>query len=417
MTLDALWARPLGLAEEVSAFLPSRSRVAVERVVAALQAARFAWRPRPIVALVGLSRVDGSRLRVVTDLRGEALGYWSGLLFDGTPASAPLGVAPVRERLARRADADLVLMTHHRAFRRRARAAGWLTVPSWLDTGIPLAGSLAATLDAQPQGRRSRQSDLRRIRRARLEPSIVRDGGAVREFLRDWYLPFVHARWGETCVALDAAWRRRAERYCEVLWVRRGAERVAGVLLEDQGRALRMVVVGMVDPANRRDGALAAAYHFALAEAVGRGRAWLGTGGTRPVLSDGVLDFKRKWGAHVRRVRQEAYLALACAGWAPTLRALFARHPVVAEAADGEFLACTTREALASPPSEAARAMFELGGLAGALVAAEDGWARASLHADATPADGDRTSRAMPLTPSAADRGSGTARPRPDAPS
>jgi hypothetical protein len=271
-------------------------------------------------------------------------------------------------------------MTHHRTFRRRARSAGWLTIPSWLDTGIPIVGSLDGTLAAQPQGRRSRLSDLRRIRRAGFQPAIVREAAAVRELLREWYLPYVHARWGETCVDLDAAWRRRAERYCEVLWVMRGGERVAGLLLEDQGSELRMVVVGMVDAAHRRDGALAAAYYFAIAEAVRRGRRWLRTGGTRPVLSDGVLEFKRKWGAHVRRVRQETYLALRCPAWTPSLRAFFARHPIVAEAEDGEFLACTDRDALASPPTEAARGMFELGGLAGALVPVDAaGWTRMSL--------------------------------------
>jgi hypothetical protein len=48
-----------------------------------------------------------------------------------------------------------------------------------------------------------------------------------------------------------SSWTRdgvvRAERYCEVLWVMRGAARAAGVLLEEQRDELRMVVVGMVD--------------------------------------------------------------------------------------------------------------------------------------------------------------------------
>jgi hypothetical protein len=287
----------------------------------------------------------------------------------------------VGERLAPRDDADLALMPHHRLFRRRARRAGWLTLPSWLDTGIPLAASVEATFAAQPQGRRSRESDLRRIRRAGYEAAIVRDPGDVREFLRDWYRPYVHQRWGETCVELDAGWRRRAERYCEVLWVMRGAERAAGVLLEEQRTELRMVVVGMIDAAERREGALAAAYWFAVGEAVRRGRCWLRTGGTRPVLSDGVLDFKRKWGAHVRRVRQDAYLALRCPAWTPALRALVARHPLVTEAEDGEFLVCTTRDAIAEPPSGAARGMFELGGMAGALVpAVTDGLMRTTLR-------------------------------------
>jgi hypothetical protein len=118
-----------------------------------------------------------------------------------------------------------------------------------------------------------------------------------------------------------------------------GGDRAAGVLLEDQGTALRMVVVGLCDESQRRSGALAAAYHFALGEAVRRRRPWLRTGGTRPVLSDGVLQFKRKWGAHVRPVWQDAYLAVDCPAWTATLRAVFAHHPIVAEARDGEFVA------------------------------------------------------------------------------
>src|SRR5262249_26486858 len=136
-----------------------------------------------------------------------------------------------------------------------------------------------------------------------------------------------------------------------VLWVMRRAERTAGVLLEEQSTGLRMVVVGMVDDTNRREGALAAAYWFAVAEAVRRGRRWLRTGGTRPVLSDGVLEFKRKWGAHVRRVRQDAYLAIRCPAWTQALCALVARDPLVTEAEDGEFLVCTTCDALVEPPS------------------------------------------------------------------
>jgi hypothetical protein len=351
-----------------------------QEMVASLRALRFAWRRRQVHSLFGAAAVDGSRLHVVTDLQGDALEYWSGLLFDGAPARIPLGLERVSQRLARDRDADLVVMSHHRLFRRRARRAGWLTLPSWLDTGIPIGPTVEDTLAAQACGRRSRQSDLRRIRRAGLRPAIERGAAAVRGFLRDWYEPYVHARWGETCVDLADDDRRHAERDGEILWVMHDRDCAAGVLLEEQGDALRMVVIGMVDAAWRREGALAAAYYFAIEEAVRRGRRWLRTGGTRPTLSDGVLEFKRKWGAHVRRVHQSNYLALGCPAWTPTLRASFARHPLVAEAKEGEFLACTDACALLRPPSAAAREMFELGGLADALVPAErGGWARVPL--------------------------------------
>jgi hypothetical protein len=365
--LGLLHGGPLGCAEELASMLPWRPRLAIERWVAAVRAVRSAVRPREVWSLSGTASVDGRPLHVVTDLGGDALAYWSGLFFAGRPTRTSLGHHGIGGRLAMRGRGDLVLMSHHRVFRCAARRRGFFTVPSWLDTGLPIAESVAATL-AQPAGHRSRQSDLRRIRRAALHPLVVRDATAVREFLHAWYLPYVQARWGDTCVAPDAAWRRRVERYCEVLWVMRGAERVAGLLLESQGPALRMVVVGMTDAAHRRDGALPAAYYFAIEEAVRRGRRRLRTGGTRPVLSDGVLEFKRKWGAQLSPMRQLAYLGVGCAEWSPTVRALLARHPLVVEASGGEFVALTDAAALADPRSAAMRCLLELGGIAGLVL-------------------------------------------------
>src|SRR5262249_17790985 len=160
-------------------------------------------------------------------------------------------------------------------------------------------------------------------RRAGLTPSLGRDPEEVRRFLREWYAPYVRERWGLAYAGLDATTVRHLPRYAELLWIhRRGGDRIAGVLLEPQGPALRMLVLGMLDGDARRDGALAAVYCFALAEAVRRGRAVLRTGGARPVLSDGVLEFKRKWGAGLRAARQQDYVAVTLGSWSPAVRAL-----------------------------------------------------------------------------------------------
>jgi hypothetical protein len=48
------------------------------------------------------------------------------------------------------------------------------------------------------------------------------------------------------------------------------------------------------------------------------------------VLSDGVLEFKRKWGAHVRRVRQDGLSGDPLSGRGRrALRSLVARHPLI----------------------------------------------------------------------------------------
>jgi hypothetical protein len=358
-----LHARPLAVAEELSSWLPWRPRLAAERWLGTLHAIRPALRRRPVRRLAGTARADGGPLALVTDLKGDAIRFWTTLLFRDEPTSTPLGSASALGRFRMGRGADLALLSHHRAFRRAAARHGYLTVPAWLDTGIRLATSVDATLDGLPYGRSSRQSDLRRIRRAGLRAELRHDAGDIRTFLREWYLPFVHARWGDTCVDLDHGWMHRAERFCELLWVLRGDERIAGVLIESQGPTMRMVVLGMQQPDQRRDGALAAAYYFSIVEAVRRGQHLIRTGGVRPVLGDGVLEFKRKWGAGIRPAHQLDHLALAFRFWSPTIRALFAEHPVVVETTSGEYLALT--DATAASPTVDGR--FEVEGLAGIL--------------------------------------------------
>jgi hypothetical protein len=357
-----------------------RLRVTAERCRTATQAARAGLRHRALWRLTGPASSDGSPLTLVTDLTGDADAYWRALLFAATPSREPLGRHRVLRRLALGRGADVTLVSHHRAFRRHARRLGYLTVPAWLDTGLPIGGTLDDTLAAMPWGRSSRESDLRRIRRAGLVAALVRDPDAIRTFLQDWYAPYVHARWGDTCVGLPSTWMRRVPRYGELLWVVRAGERLAGLLLESRGRTLRMLVLGMRDARHRRDGALAALYHFALAEAARRRDRLLRTGGARPVLSDGVLEFKRKWGAGLRHGGQHDYLALGIGTWSPAVRALFGRHPVVVEAARDRFEALTDPDVARHPPNAATRGMFEVAGLDGVVCpGAHGGWTSVAL--------------------------------------
>jgi hypothetical protein len=371
--LTTLGARPLAAADELSSLLPWWSRVATERWLASIRAALLMVRPRSLWRLRGAASVDGRPLEVVTDLGDEALAYWSALLFADEPARTSLGTHRVHARLALGRGADLTLVSHPRTVRRHARGLGYVTVPTWLDTGLAIASSVDATLAASRYGRRSRLSDLRRIRRADLAPAIVRDAAEITAFLHDWYLPFVHARWRESCVGLDAGWMQRAPRYCELLWVMRGSQRLAGLLLEPQGDTLRMIVVGMTDASCVRDGALAAVYYFAIGEAVRRRKRLLRTGGTRPVLGDRVLEFKRKWGAGIRRARQQDYLAVGFREWSPTVRALFTRHPVVVETSRDGFFALTDPMVVLQAANSAVREMSEIEGLQGVLCPAGDG--------------------------------------------
>jgi hypothetical protein len=168
--------RAPGVAEELSAF-PARASLGSRPSAPSrrLHGGSFAWRARPVVSLVARRASTAAGFGVVTDLRGDALGYWTGLLFEGRT-----GVEGARDRASAGAShpADRRRSRPHAppsCVRQRARRAGWLTLPSWLDTGIPdrrLTGgdagraapgtALAAERPAPHPSRRLRSDDRAR---------------------------------------------------------------------------------------------------------------------------------------------------------------------------------------------------------------------------------------------------------------
>jgi hypothetical protein len=197
--------------------------------------------------------------------------------------------------------------------------------------------SFDAIVRASRSGRKGRKNDVRRARG--FEPRVGRGAAEVRRFLNEWYLPFASARWGAGFASLGRDFMRQAERFCEVLWILRDGERVAGVLLEPQGRTLRSLALGVRDE-RERPHAFSAVQVFTLEHAVASGYTRLRLGGSRPVLSDPPLRFKLKWGGTLDHVLQWDYLALRIDGARAATRSLLAAHPIVAEI-DGRFFVVT----------------------------------------------------------------------------
>jgi hypothetical protein len=359
--------RPLNALDEIGTHLPPRGRLAAQRFVGGVRSLAAAVRGRNrLVRLSGVSAVDGGPFHALVDLGREGEAFWGGLLFAGRPTRtvvgetrSPLGMLHAG---ADRLDADIVLLHHHRFARRAAERAGFITVPSWVETAIDTRGALEDVL-ARSRFRRTLKSDLKRIQR---EGLVARIGARedVATFLHDMYQPFARARWGASYVSLPESWMRQAPRFCEVLWIERRGERIGAALLEPRGAVLRDVAMAAHDPEDPH-GVRAAGYFFAIRHAIDRGYHTLAVGGCRPVLSDGVLRTKLKWGAHLLAVLQWDYLALALPRGSQALRGLLAAHPLVAEAGGGLF-------AVVDP---AATELPDVPGLAGAIVPRPGGWA------------------------------------------
>ena len=359
--------RPMNALEESASFLPSGPRLALLEAVRAYRTMRSAAKRKAEVALLeGVSRVDGAALRVVTDLSRDAEAYWNGLLFAAPPARrvvtqvrGPLGFARVALP-----EADLTLLVLHRLARRRARERGLLVVPAWVQTSLDTRRPAEAIAEGERSGRNSRKNDIRRTRRSGFRPVLVRSPAEVLHFFEAWWRPFVEARFGAELVAFSTDWARQMARVCDVMWIERDGIRLGGSLLEPRGRELRNVAFGVRDPEVVRDGVLTACYWFMIEHAVRGGYASLQLGSSRPVLSDGVLRHKLKWGGVLTPVRQWDYFALGVAPGSAAARAVLAAHPLVAEHG-GRFFAVTSGEAGTLHPTF---------GLSGMLVPTSNGW-------------------------------------------
>jgi hypothetical protein len=360
--------RPLNAVEELASFLPGSPRRVLQDLVHAYRGVLAGVRHRGELALLeGVSSVDGAPLRVTTDLGRDALAYWSELLFTAAPTRRAVGEVRGLLGFTRVAapEADLTLLRLNGAVVGRARARGRLAVPVWAHAALDTRRSLDAIVEGERSGRSSRKNDVRRTEKAGFRPVLARGPAELRHFFEEWCHPFIQRRFGAGVILMNDDWMRQMARVCEVMWIERGGARVGAALLEPRGGELRNLAFGVRDPVLVREGVLSACYWFMIERAVREGYAALWLGGSRPVLSDGVLRHKLKWGGVLRPIRQWEYVALSVDPQNATARAILAAHPLVAEDRDG-FVA------VASGDTSAIHGSF---GLARILAAGEAGWA------------------------------------------
>ena len=228
--------------------------------------------------------------------------------------------------------AHLVVAEVHRWLAPRFRRAGWIVVPDQ----VRWVGDLAAL--PPPAISRSLKDDLRKIRSRGFTLEHAGAAADWEEFTTRMLAPQAAARFG------DAAWlpspyllRRFRERGDLHFIVHRG-ERVGGFCSLRCGETLWLPLSGVRDgdPALRRDGVSVATYALGFEWGRRQGCTRVDVGRTSPFLTDGVQQYKRKWGLSATP-DPLAHLTAVWVG-SDAARLAFARQPVLAEGAAGLWL-------------------------------------------------------------------------------
>ena len=232
---------------------------------------------------------------------GENLSYLAKLLYsEHQVAIQAADVNPWRARAwcnKFQAGVDLVILDLPWPVCKFVRNEGFLTLPPWVNMVIPIGETWDSVVSRWAKNVKG--EDLRRIRKHQLNFRMVDAEQAFRDFYHAFYVPYVTMRFGEAVFIEPEAKVVAVHEYGEIIEIlHEDSVIAAGVLIHDDG-SLGFHWTGMpvdVDP-TMRDGAFAALYYFIVRLAYERGCDEVDCYTSRPSLADGVLRYKRKWGA------------------------------------------------------------------------------------------------------------------------
>ena len=203
-------------------------------------------------------------------------------------------------------------------------------VPDWVEGET----NLATFFGTAPN--RSRADDLRRLRRHGLRPKVVPRPRDLRGFYDTMHIPLIRRQ--HRHLAEEIPYDEMAGRFqdSELLLVERGDDPIAGVGIDTSESPPRLFGLGVREPIERHMamGAVAAAYQFSFEHLAAAGHPRVGLGYTRPLLEDGLLRYKRKWGHRLCRHYEQATL-LRVLRHAPAVDAFLMNTPFIHVTARG----------------------------------------------------------------------------------
>ena len=175
------------------------------------------------------------------------------------------------------------------------RSKRMFCVPTWVFGSV----DLTADFDAQLRNNKSAKRNLRKVKNGHFEVEVSSDPLLFEEFYYKMYQPYIYKRYGEC--AIDMSYNRLKGQFVngsEILFVIKESQRIAGTMICYKDDNTVAYELGVRDGDFRwvEQGAISALYFNTINYCRSKGIKKLSLGGSRPFLSDGVLNYKlRNW--------------------------------------------------------------------------------------------------------------------------
>jgi len=256
--------------------------------------------------LEGVEKISGEDLCIFfagirQDL--EYLGHMS--LREGFKMT-PLGRRFVWSALinSKETDCDIQVVTAHRSISRYLVRGKGFQVPRWIGTEVDLKSSRQLA-----ENSKSLKWDMRKVRRNGYGYEVVHDRELFDYFYERMYLPYIANIYEDRSFLMSYDVMMSEFENCELGLVTKDGEYLAGGIVLHKDGTARGWSLGVLDGNKElvKEGVITALYYFETLHLLEEGIECRGFGSSRAFLRDGVLKFKRKWGAHLTASKPDGF--------------------------------------------------------------------------------------------------------------
>lgn len=293
-----------------------------------------------LVLLQGEERSGGKPLSLVCTDTAALKDYLLRRVFRDGARERSLGTAPPwlsSEKVRARApEADLLFWYVRPALAGLSRAGVLARLPAWIPVHVDLQSP-----DCLARGKEKFTRSGNALKKGGFTADSTVAEADFADFYEKLFLPYVTSRHGENAVVQTRqetmAGRKRDG--WELLAIRRDDVIVAGATVEFSGERARFWQMGVRDgdPALLAEGVSDFVYHHMIATCRARGVKILNLGSCRPFAADGVLEYKRRYGAFVSPEATEirGFFDLEVLRPSPGADDFLAANPLIAHEPDG----------------------------------------------------------------------------------
>lgn len=169
-------------------------------------------------------------------------------------------------------------------------------LPTWVGVEADLAASAVRFKQSK-----NVKTDIDTIRKNGFSYDVASDEKRFDEFYYNMYVPYIAKVYADRAFVTSYNDMKKSLSNSELILVKRGDEYISGTMLVREKGRVRGLSLGVKngDTSLVKAGAIAASYYFSITHLLERGHKKLHFGASRPMLRDGVLQFKKKWGINI----------------------------------------------------------------------------------------------------------------------